>query len=386
MLVTNARNATLPDLAALLRDQHARKLDVVLPATALSCYDGRLIIREDAPVAMDAEGVTLTAGTYRPTEGFLGDLAQRLDIPVRYLRRMHTERPDLFDANVNGWIHGSDSPLAPLASPDMRTFLFRAFRADAGDGIARALLSDRYAIVDNLDVLVAVLTGVKDTGVAVNVDACDLTDNRMYLRISSPAVAALAPQLLAGYRSPYSGNTGEENPTVFAGFVVTNSETGNGAFTITPRLVVQICTNGMTMTKDALRSVHLGTKLEEGVVRWSEDTQRKSLDLVTARARDAVSTFLDPAYVNDAIDTLTRLAGHPVTDAAGTIAVIGKELLFSEEETSAVLDHFIRGAALNSGAVMQAIGAYAQQVPDADRAFELEALAVRAMQLAADLA
>ena len=57
---------------------------------------------------------------------------------------------------------------------------------------------------------------------------------------------------------------------VFAGFVITNSETGCGAFTLTPRLVVQVCRNGMTITRDAIRAVHLGERLDEGVVTWSE--------------------------------------------------------------------------------------------------------------------
>ena len=61
----------------------------------------------------------------------------------------------------------------------------------------------------------------------------------------------LAPALLAGYRTPFTGAAGADNPVVFAGFVITNSETGCGAFTLTPRLVVQVCRNGMTITRDA---------------------------------------------------------------------------------------------------------------------------------------
>ena len=56
---------------------------------------------------------------------------------------------------------------------------------------------------------------------------------------------------------------------VFAGWVLSNSETGCGAFTITPRLVVHVCRNGMTITKDALRAVHLGAA---GV--WGDPLER----------------------------------------------------------------------------------------------------------------
>jgi cell wall-associated NlpC family hydrolase len=83
---------------------------------------------------------------------------------------------------------------------------------------------------------------------------------------------------------------------VFAGFAVANSETGCGACTITPRLVAQVCANGMTITRDAMRAVHLGERVEEGI-RWSGDTLDRQLTLVTAKARDAVTAFLSPGYV-----------------------------------------------------------------------------------------
>src|SRR5690606_20239204 len=103
---------------------------------------------------------------------------------------------------------------------------------------------------------------------------------RMYVRVVAPEVQALAPTLLAGYRSPFTGQSGTDNPTVFAGFEISNSEVGGGAFTIVPRLVIQVCNNGLKITKDAVRNVHLGARLDDGVIRWSESTQRQNLDLV----------------------------------------------------------------------------------------------------------
>jgi hypothetical protein len=54
-----ARNVTLADMAALLRDQQARKVDVVAPAAAIRARDGQLVIDGTAPVIGD-DGVTLT--------------------------------------------------------------------------------------------------------------------------------------------------------------------------------------------------------------------------------------------------------------------------------------------------------------------------------------
>ena len=44
-LVPGARNATLEDLAALLRDQQARKVDIVAPAAAIRADGARLVVR-----------------------------------------------------------------------------------------------------------------------------------------------------------------------------------------------------------------------------------------------------------------------------------------------------------------------------------------------------
>ena len=53
-----------------------------------------------------------------------------------------------------------------LAEPDARNFLVRCFRGDPGQpGVARALLSDSYKVMDNFDLLLAVLDGVTQAGV-----------------------------------------------------------------------------------------------------------------------------------------------------------------------------------------------------------------------------
>lgn len=385
-ITRTARNASLADLAALLQDQHARKIDVVASASAFTSRNGVIHVN-GTEQQLSLDGVTTTAGAYNPTEVFDGHIAEKLDIPVKYVRRMRVERPDLYDATVNGWIHGGSynrEGYQQLAEKDARSFLFRGFKNDDGEvGVARALLSQRYGITDNLDVLMAVLSGVRASGVEIDVQSADLTDRRMYVKIAAPAVATLAPELLKGYRSPYSGNSGDENPTVFAGFIVSNSEVGGGAFTITPRLIVQVCTNGLTLTKDAMRSVHLGGKMEEGVVVWSEDTQQKNLDVITAKARDAVATFLDVEYVKKAVAKLEQAAGVPVSNAAETIEVIGKKLAFSQAEINLTLDHFIKGGQLTAGGIMQAVTSAAQSIEDADAAMEFEAKGVEAMELAA---
>lgn len=386
---TTTRNATLADMLALLQDQHARKIDVVAPAASIRAVEGRLTIRGTEPVITD-DGVTAADGVYVPTAVADEGLADRLGVPVAYLKRLRVERPDLYDANVNGWLHGRrplvrktpEYPQGTVVRPevpgDSRSFLVRAFRGDnGGEGIARAVLSNRYQIVDNLDVLMACLDGVRAAGVQVDVQGGDLTDRRMVLRVSCPEVAALAPRLLDGYRSPFTGATGADNPTVFAGFMLSNSETGGGAFTITPRLVVQVCNNGMTMTKDAMRTVHAGGRLEEGTIRWAADTQQKNLELVQAKTRDAVTTFLNGDYLTDAVARLEARAGEEVGTSEEAVREVTKPLGYTQDQVAGIMDYFVRGAQFTRAGVVNAITAYSQTVEDGDAAHDLDARATQ---------
>lgn len=382
-ITTTTRNAELRDLVALLQDQNGRRVDIVASASKIRSENGVIVV-EGIEADLTEDGVTTRDGRYVPTAIFDEGLSNKLGIPLPYVRRMRTDRPDLYDANLNGWLRGQvdlDGDFAK-AAVDPRSFLIRAFRGDDGDGIARAFLSDSYKVIDNLDCLSAALDGVRQSGTNIEIDGCDLTDRRMYVRIKAPEVQALAPTLLQNYRSPFSGNSGADNPTVFAGFVISNSETGNGSFSITPRLIVEVCSNGMTLTKDVVRAVHLGGKLDEGMIQWSEATQRKQLELITSKARDAVATFLDVEYVERQIMALEAVAGTPLTDSAKVVENVGKRL-FTEEQTAGILDHFIKGGDVTAGGVMHAVTSFAQTVTDADTANELEGVAIRAMELAA---
>jgi hypothetical protein len=390
----------------MLRNQQVRKIDVVAPATSIVAKDGLIVVKGTEPI-LESDGVTMGDGVYQPTAVFDEGIAEKLGIPVAYLRKMRVERPDLYDANVNGWLHGR-RPLVYLdgsvkregIDADGRSFLFRGFKGEDGEtGIGRALLSNSYKIVDNLDVLTAALTGIRQAGVDASVVQCDLSDRRMYVKIAAPGVMAYAPELLAGYRNPLGGDQSEaaearwrqhsgyqpgEEPVVFAGFVIANSEVGNGAFSITPQITVKVCKNGLTISKDVLRAVHLGGKQDDGVVRWSDETQRLTVELVTSKTADAVKTFLDVDYVKAVVADLTATAVKPV-DPLTTVQAVGKRLQFDKATTDGILDHFIRGGQITAGGVMQACTSYAQTVESPDAAFDLEAMAVRAMEVAAAL-
>jgi hypothetical protein len=368
-----ARHATLQDLAALLTDQQARKIDIVAPPSALRARDGMLIIAGTDPV-LTSDGVDLADGSYHPTAVFDEGISDKLGIHLAYLRKLRAQALDLYDANINGWLDRADPS---------RKFLIRCYRGEDGTGVARALLSDGYKRIDHLDVLTAIMDGIRLAGAEVQIQGCDLTERRMYVRLYSEQVTATAPALLAGYRSPFTGAEGADNPVIWGGLVITNSETGGGAASITPRLVVQVCRNGMTIAEDSHRAVHLGGKLGEGVIDWSADTQAKNLALITAKARDAVTRFLDPRYVRTIVARMEQDAATPVEQPQEAIELVSQHLRFTDEQRNAVLGHFIKGGSLTAAGVMHAVTSVAQTLPDADTAHELESQALRVLHLAA---
>lgn len=367
------RHATMPDLHRILNLQQAHKLDIVAGTAMLRAEAGHLRITGAEPVLSES-GVTPSDGLYRPTE--LGDagLGEKLGIPTSYLRKTRAQALHLYDANINGWLDLSQG----------KRYLARCLSDGNGGGILRAFLSDGYKIIDNLDVLMAVLSGIRESGMNVKLE-CDLSERRMVVRVHSEAIKTLARNLLRNYRSPFTGATGADNPTVFAGLVFTNSETGSGAFTVTPRIVVQVCDNGLTITKDALRAVHLGAKMDEGTIRWSNDTHQANLNLIGKQTRDAVRRFLDLRYVQRKIDEIEEKAGRRIPDPDHTIRVVSQRLRFTEDEQRLILNHFIDGGDRTAGGIMHAVTSAAQTLTDPDAAYDMEGVGVRAMEIAATL-
>ena len=380
------RNAELPDLVEMLQKQHDLRYDAVVSSNNMRFQGGKLIIAGGATRITDT-GVAFDNAILNPTPIFDEGAAGRFNIPMRYMNilrnRVATDVeqgdpkyvPTIYDENLNSWLDADPS----------RTHLVRAFRTDDPDevGVARALLSDKYKTIDNYDVLMATLDGVKEAGVEINIDGVDLSDKRMSLRLTCPTVAEYAPDVLQRYRDPRSGNSGKDNPIIHAGLVIKNSETGNGAFNIVPRLVVQVCSNGLQMTQDAMRAVHLGGKLDEGVVRWSDDTQRRELELITSKTKDAVSSFLDVNYMKLKLTELRALADIDVPNPVRVIDRVAKKVHWSEKEKENILSHFIKGADQSALGVAQAVTSVAQSVKNVDRQDELETSALTAASFVA---
>jgi len=379
------RRTGFDTLLATLDEQQERKVDVVVPATNLCFSGGNLrVLRSDLEPTLTETGVKSPVQVFRPTDIFDEGVSSRVGIPRAFLRTLRENGwTDLIDGTLNGLIFGktvsdgSSPEPRVIREPLDKSFMLRALKdADGGEiGSARALLSNAYKIVDHTETLRAAMAGMKAAGLGPqNITSCDLTGRRMYVTVEVPEIRVQAESLLKNYVSPFTGNRGAENPVVHAGFVLGNSETGHGSFFLYPRIVAEVCTNGMTIKKDvgALAQRHLGARLDDGLVDYSDATRRANRELIMSMARDTVRTFMTEDYLHTVVRKLEEKAGEPVRQPEKAIKEVTQKL-----EVSALYDdvlaHFIKGSDLTRGGIMHAVTAAAQSGDiDADKAFMME--------------
>lgn len=331
----------LQNLVTTLEAQHASKADYVVPSKLLVMKDGQL----------HAQG-----RAYKPNEVCHEGLSDKLSIPLTYYRRMRAERPELLDLSVNHWLqHQSE-----------KNMLLRTFEG-LDQNIARAFLSDRYMALDNYDVLFTVLDAIKSMGVNVEIKNADVTEKRLYLNVVAPEVEIQATELLKHYLQSRSavGNG------VISGFTISNSEVGMGSFMIRPRAVICKCDNGIIRPDDTFSKIHLGGKLEQGVVKWSKETQKRNLQLVMSQVKDAIKTFLSKDYLGMVVKDLERAHNINLENPVDAVQHACKDLKYNDEQRKSILDFFVKGGDLKGSGIVHAITQHAQ-TEDADTRNDME--------------
>ena len=311
----------------------------------------------------DEDGSRLTFGT--DSNGGLpvndvahAQIAARLGIPKQYYDRMRSEAPALLDGNVGHWFN---------TKPEKR--LVRVL-----DGKVRAFLSDRYARIDNVDVLSAIsqpLSYLKDEYGAY-VASSEITDKRIYLKVVVPGIEA---KIERGNHT-FLPNGGD---IVQAGFVIENSEVGHGAFSVKQMVFRLVCLNGL-IRGETLRQTHVGARITGGGDDrlWSDATRRSEDHTILLAAKDVVKAAVDETRFQALVARLGETCNTPASvDPVATVTMLGKTHSLSEGEQGKVLACFVSDAAQNGLGLFGAVNAVtraSQNVTDYERATELEEL------------
>ena len=126
-------------------------------------------------------------------------IAEKLEIPLKYYRKLQAEAPELLNKNVNHWLEHDDRIL---------------FLRGLGNK-ARALLSERYRVIDHLSVLDAAISELQHHNCTI--ETAHLDETHLYLKVKSMELKS------------YVKHQGDE---IIGGFLIQNSETGQGSVQI----------------------------------------------------------------------------------------------------------------------------------------------------------
>lgn len=333
---------SLIDLANELERQLTTKLDMIVPTPLMhheTAADGATSITIETP-----DGTR----SFRTTDAFRRQMADKLKIPLVYFERMRTEQPALLDRNVDTWLH--DEPEQRM----VRTL----------DGQARAFLSDRYRRLDNYDLLQHVFPILKQLPDA-RFESVELTASRMYLKVVTPRVQ-------------FEMQPGD---VVQAGVVVSNSEIGQGTLSVQPLVFRLRCKNGLIVADRAMRKTHVGRLSEastEEVTIFKDDTLAADDRAFFLKVRDVVESAVSEATFTLAAEKMRRTLGIPLKgDPVKAVEALATRYLLNEQERAGVLRALIAEADLSGYGLLNAVTGFAQEVDDYDRSTELEGIAGR---------
>lgn len=337
---------TLQQLAAELDRQNNAKHDFIADTAHMKMITEDKISRLEV---IDRAATMNRLDSYQVNSHAMNQVGVWAGIPSGYMERLRSH-PGLLDENVNHWLHVNHQPRM------LRTM----------DGQARAFLSNSYKRIDNYPVMELTLKALQ--GKDITVQSCDVTENRMYLKVVSPK---LETEIKKG-------------DVVQFGFVLKNSEIGLGAFELQQFMYTLACLNGMIIPKDmseGIRRTHLGARQGAGIL-YRDDTILAGNRAFVLQVRDTIEAMMSEEAVKQTVQRLQDLTTRQITgDVVKGIEVLGKTLGFSQDEGSGILRHLINGGDLSQYGVLNAVTRYAQDAPTYDRASELELMGGKIIDL-----
>ena len=373
MKTEDLKNLSLQEIVQALQTQNLLKQDFVVPSKYIKMLQSNLIVLNESKLDSLSKllidtGIAVNENDLDKIELAVLDcchsqIASRLDIPKKYYDKMLSNKNyhHILDYNVTNWLYEKNE----------NNFLLRTFiDKDEKTGIARAILSDRYNVLDNYDVMLATLDAIRESGINVQIESGDITDTKFYMRFVCPDIEMDAPDILKNYKLP-DGSKGGNG--IISGFVISNSETGNGKFSISPRAVVLACRNGMIFKNDAFQKTHLGAKMEEyTTIDWSQETRQKNYELVCSQVKDAIKFYASEEFLGAKIHELMEKGNKELNHPIETIKNVAKHLSISEEKESSILNYFINSGDTNAFGVKKAVTYFAQHNASPEERYELE--------------
>lgn len=315
----------------------------------------------------------------------------------RKLRSAH-KHADHFERDINYWLRELGG----------QKLLVRTL-----DDKVRAILSNRFFILDNYDTMIHAAMVIRDNPSSV-IQRIDVTDERFFLRVlhvehalrldkQAGEVQRLSTGFAFGEIGDSQGHVAHSpeeaaivqydqtrNPAsvskagqmfqeialhpdwIVPGVIVKNSEVGRGGLSIEPFMYQTYCTNTAIFGK-AFGRIHRSGELDDML---TDDTRRKQRDAIFGEIRDVINATFDPVQFRAHVDKFLGLQERELEHPADAVQQLKKvDPSFTEAEQQAILNAMMtQGLGTTAYALVNAVTLYAHQQPDADRRAELEGI------------
>lgn len=337
---------TIQELEALKRESK----DYIIPNDSLSMkyneYTNRYILEADTP-----DGVKELI----PSPIAFQQICEKMGIPRTYVKRcQENSRDNLLITNINDWLN------------DPANFLIRT-----RNNTLRAFLSDRFRLIDNYDIAMLFLKvrqQLKERGIDIEITDIRLSETNMYIKSMSPQ---LLSEIIPDKEKP------EKNDIVNGGIVISNSDIGKGRFSVKNYIEILRCANGMIGEHEFSR-IHIGKKLDEGEIRWSEHTQDLQSETFWSQAQDMMTNAFTQEIFQRWVDKINGEASLTIDKPIEAIDNVVKEYHLNESDRDNLLSEFSKQG-YNKWSLANAVNQVAQYKDNYDDQIEMEKISTAIM-------
>lgn len=252
------------------------------------------------------------------------------------------------------------------------------------DKKVRAVLSNRYRVLDHYDVAFTAMDTAKKHNAEI-IEA-NLTDRSMRIKMISRELFDVLDSRRSADGNWYIGGLGNQKMlnrvaartegdlpggpgTVWPAVTISNSETGHGGLNVRFGILAGICFNLATVEAASV-TVHLGTAMEAGV--WSEKTRSLESQTIYNKASDAIAAAFNKATFDRIMSTCKGAASVKIDSPSMSIDNVINRLALPEGRRDELMEIFCRDYASNAWGLSQAISRVAQNEDDGDDAAVFE--------------
>lgn len=348
------RGKTLTELAQELERQRTSRADFVADQGAIEVrvVEGE-IVAEGLP---KLNAVPFTNYAHK-------QLADHLEIPARYYDRMQANQPQLLAENINTWLH---------ADPENKRMLRLL------DGRVRAVLSEKYRPLDNIELAEAVIPTLLEH--EIQIVSSELTETRMYIKGILPSLSDKLPdglQFGVGHNAVALGrNAYGRDGRLVSAIVISNSDVGNGSLRVEPSVFTTWCTNLAILFEAKMKKYHVGraNQVDEDFSIYRDETRQADDRAFFLKVRDTVASAFNREQFQKAVDQIRKAAGVEIKskDLPTVVEVAVEQLALPPATSNSILAALARQGDLTKWGLSSAITEVAGEIADYETATQLE--------------